>query len=106
MNKLALILSLAVAGGITANSARAIAEDDKGYDAKVQTMSGEVVSTDATAKTLTLKTDSQGDRTLTVDAKATAALKTVKAGDRVTVKLQNNAVTEIKTSTNTTPNNP
>jgi len=58
------------------------------------TLKGEVVSTDAGASQLVLKTSS-GDKTLTVSGKAATQLKELNAGEKVTVKQRNNEVYEI-----------
>ena len=53
-------------------------------------MTAEVVSVDAAKNTITLKGEKE-NHTAPVDAKAAGALKTVKAGDKVTVTCWDNA---------------
>jgi hypothetical protein len=61
---------------------------------KEKEFKAEVVSTDATARTITFKkseptaTDSTASMTLTVDSKAENSLKDVKAGDQVKIHLK------------------
>ena len=60
--------------------------------AKASTMKAEVVSTDATAKTITVKDAAGASTTLTATGGAVASLANLKAGDWVTVtKSENNA---------------
>jgi hypothetical protein len=73
---------------------------------KTHVVSAEVVSTDATGKTITIK-DASGDKTVPVEGKAVASLSTVKAGDKVKLTCRDNeagehqAVTAIHKSTAT-----
>jgi hypothetical protein len=62
--------------------------------AAVTTMKGEVVSTDASANKLVLKTSS-GEETLMVTGKAAEQLKSLGAGEKVTVKERNSEVYSI-----------
>jgi hypothetical protein len=68
-------------------------EKDKDKN-KEKEFKAEVVSTDATARTITFKkseptaTDSTASMTLTVDSKAENSLKDVKAGDQVKIHLK------------------
>jgi hypothetical protein len=62
---------------------------------KVETLEAEVVSADSVNKTLTLKADT-GNRTLKVSPEAFAILRTVKAGDRVWIRVADDTVTDIK----------
>ena len=58
--------------------------------AKTHDVKGEVVKTDATAKTITLKADDK-EMTLPVEGDAVAQLKDVKAGDKVTASCRDDA---------------
>src|SRR5262245_16124731 len=107
MKKFAMLLSLAfVAGVAVAEEAKKPAEAPKAPAAaaapavaapaaKAESVDAEVVSVDATAKTITVKGEKE-NKTFSVDAKALASLKTVKAGEKVSLTVANNAVTEIK----------
>jgi hypothetical protein len=105
MKKSALLLSLVfVAGVAVAEEAKKPAEAPKAAPAaekaapvavKAEAVEAEIVSVDATAKTITIKGEKE-NKTLNVDAKALASLKTIKAGEKVTLTVANNAVTEIK----------
>jgi hypothetical protein len=109
MKNLTLMLSVVFAAGLAfagedahktdaAKSDASMKADAKGHDVEV-----EVVSTDATKKTITIKTE-KGENTVPVEGKAIASLKDVKPGQKVTVvcrdddKGDHKAVTEIKTS--------
>ena len=86
-------------------SASQVGEAPKAESAKASTVHGEVVSTDATAKTITLKDATGASTTLTATGGAVAALANLKAGDMVTVtKSENNAthITKAKSSTKKT----
>jgi hypothetical protein len=80
------------------------AHDTKAAAAKTTThdVTAEVVSTDVTKKEITLKDEKGESHTAPVTGKAIASLKTVKAGDKVTVtclddeKGAHKAVTAIK----------
>ena len=68
---------------------------------KAAPMKAEVVSTDAAAKTITVKDASGANVTLTATGSAVAELSKVKAGDMVMVtKSENNAtkITKVKTT--------
>jgi hypothetical protein len=101
MKKFALLLSLVfVAGVAVAEEAKKPVEAAKAPVAatapvKAENVDAEIVSVDATAKTITIKGEKE-NKTLNVDAKAVASLKSVKAGEKVTLTVANNAVTEIK----------
>jgi sulfite reductase alpha subunit-like flavoprotein len=70
---------------------------------KAAPMKAEVVSTDATAKTITVKDSSGSNVTLTATGAAVAELSKVKAGDWVMVtKSDNNATKIAKVKTTTT----
>jgi hypothetical protein len=114
MKKLALLLSaLLVAGAAYASQATtAPAKEHKGMaTGKTHTVEAEVVSADATAKTLTIKGDA-GDKTVPVEGAAVAELKNVKAGEKVKLTCRDNekgehqAITKIhaeKSTTSATP---
>jgi hypothetical protein len=74
---------------------------------KTHTVEAEVVSADATAKTLTIKGDA-GDKTVPVEGAAVAELKNVKAGEKVKLTCRDNAqgehqaITHIKAEKSTT----
>lgn len=91
MKKLALLVSFALVAGIAtadeANKADAAkpAEAAKAASAgKTHEVAAEVVSADSAKGTITIKGE-KDNKTVPVDAKATAALKDVKAGDKVTL---------------------
>ncbi len=90
MKKIALLLSaLLVSGGAFAEEPKAKASDDK---AKTHQVEAEVVSVDATAKTLTIKGDP--NKTVTVDADAAGSLGALKAGDKVKLTCRDSATGE------------
>jgi Cu/Ag efflux protein CusF len=76
-----VFLVLAFASGL----ALAQAQGEKSHD-----VTGEVVKTDAAAKTITLKAEGK-DMTLAVEGDAATQLKDFKAGDRVTVSCRDDA---------------
>jgi hypothetical protein len=96
MKKLALLVSFALAAGIAsahdeakkAEPAKAPAKHETAAKAseagKTHEVAAEVVSADAEKSTITIKGEKE-NKTVPVDAKATAALKDVKAGDKVTL---------------------
>ncbi|HYU41441.1 MAG TPA: hypothetical protein VEQ84_04780 [Vicinamibacteria bacterium] len=110
MKKFALLLSLVfVAGVAVADEAKkpeapkapekavaakteAKADATKAVAAKGKTheVTAEVVSVDAEKNTITIKGETE-NKTAPVDAKAAGALKTVKAGDKVTLTCWDNA---------------
>lgn len=117
MKKLTLLLSLVFAAGVAfaadapADKApakpAAAASSDKAStktEAKAMTheVNAEVVSTNAEKKELTIKDDKGESHTAPVEGKAIAELKTVKAGEKVTVTCRDNekgehqAITAIK----------
>jgi hypothetical protein len=114
MKKFALLLSaLLVAGAAYASQATTAPaqtkEPAKSAMGKTHTVEAEVVSADATAKTLTIKGD-KGEQTVPVEGAAVAELKNVKAGEKVKLTCRDNeqgehqAVTKIhveKSSTST-----
>ena len=122
MKKIVLALAVAVATAAAANAQTAAkapapkASASKAADqtkstakheahAKAESVKGEVVSTDATAKTNTVKDASGSNVTLTATGGAVAELAKLKPGDMVMVtKSENNAtkITKAKTATTTT----
>jgi hypothetical protein len=94
MKALMIPLALTLAGGLAAASDMPKASQKEGAAMKETTLKGEVVSTNADAKQLVLKTSS-GDETLTVTGKAAAQLKELNAGEKVSVKERNNEVYSI-----------
>ena len=100
MKKIVIALALAVATAAAANAQTAkpeakAAPAPKAHAAKAakaESMKAEVVSTDPTAKTITVKDAAGTSTTLTATGGAVASLGTVKAGDWVMVtKSENNA---------------
>ncbi len=93
MKKLALLLCglLVVAGVASASQATAPAKPAKPMAAasKTHVVEAEVVSADATAKTLTVKTE-KGEATVKVDATASSQLKSLKAGEKVKLTCRDN----------------
>jgi opacity protein-like surface antigen len=67
---------------------------------KSKTIDAEVVSADATAKTLTIKGDP--NKTLTVDASAVGSLKDLKSGDKVKITCRQNDMGETQAVTKIT----
>lgn len=97
MKALMIPLALTLAGGLAAASDMPKASQKESTTAKKETtttLKGEVVSTNADAKQLVLKTSS-GDETLTVTGKAEAQLKDLNTGEKVSVKERNNEVYSI-----------
>ena len=95
MKKLAVLMSLVLVA--TASfalaapaKAKAKAPAHAAMAGKTHEVQAEVVSTDAAKSTLTIKGDKE-NKTLPVDKKAAASLKTVKAGDKVTLTCWDNA---------------
>jgi hypothetical protein len=110
MKKFAVLLSVVFAAGLAfaqeaakpaEKAAAAPAAAAKAQAGKTHEVTAEVVSVDAVKNTITLKGDKE-NHTAPVEGKAVASLKTVKAGDKVTVTCRDNekgehqAVTEIK----------
>src|SRR5262245_16218245 len=106
MKKFALLLSLVFVAGLavadeakkpaaakdaTAAKTEAKAETAKAAEAgKTHEVTAEVVSVDTEKSTITIKGEKE-NKTAPVDAKAAGALKTVKAGDKVTLTCWDNA---------------
>ena len=111
MKKFAVLLSVVFAAGLAfaqdaakpaeKAAAAAPAAAEKAQAGKTHEVTAEVVSVDAVKNTITLKGDKE-NHTAPVEGKAIASLKSVKAGDKVTVTCRDNdkgehqAVTEIK----------
>ncbi|HSD67344.1 MAG TPA: hypothetical protein VLF95_11620 [Vicinamibacteria bacterium] len=93
MKKLALLLCalFVVAGVASAAQATAPAKPAKPMATAMKThvVEAEVVSADATAKTLTIKGET-GDKTVPVEAAAAAHLKDLKAGEKVKLTCRDN----------------
>lgn len=97
MKSFALLVSfLFVAGVALAQAAKPAAAKQKTHQ-----VNAEVVSADAAAKTITIKGE-KGNQTMPCEGAAVAALKTVKAGEKVDLTCRDNekgehqAVTAIK----------
>jgi hypothetical protein len=113
MKKIALLVSaLLVVAGVAsafqepasqAPASQAPAAEKATAADKTHTVEAEVVSTDATAKTLTIKGEA-GNKTVPVEAAAITSLSDVKAGDKVKLTCRDNdkgehqAVTKIEKS--------
>ena len=89
MKKVALLLALVFAAGI------AVAEEKKAEATKpagkTHEVSAEIVSVDAVAKTVTIKGE-PNNMTVPVEEKALAAVKNLKAGQKVTLICQDDAM--------------
>jgi arginine repressor len=114
MKKFALLLSVVFAAGLAyAHDEKAATAAEKGSAKTAATshiVSAEVVSVDTANNTITLKTE-KGETTAPVQGKAVAALKNVKAGEKVTVTCkdengQHKAVTSIKAAAAAKPATP
>lgn len=84
MKKFALLLAFVFAAGV------AVAEEKKAEAkaaGKTHEVATEIVSVDATAKTVTIKGEA-GSQTVPVQEKALAAVKDLKAGQKVTLICQ------------------
>jgi len=101
---LAIALSVATAAAANAQSTTAKpaapkagsqAKSDTKAAGKAMAMKGEVVSTDATAKTITVKDASGTSTTLTATGGAVAALAGLKPGDQVMVTHSDTSATKI-----------
>jgi hypothetical protein len=106
VKKIVLALALSVATAAAANAQTAAAKPaapKAGSQAKADTkaagkgmaMKGEVVSTDATAKTITVKDASGTSTTLTATGGAVASLAGLKPGDQVMVTHSDTSATKI-----------
>jgi uncharacterized protein (UPF0333 family) len=112
MKKFALLLSFVFAAGVAvaheetkADAAKAPATAESKATTATQThaakaamkthkVEAEVVSTDAAAKTITIKSDTGENKTAPVEGKAIAELKTVKAGEKYTLTCRDNEAGE------------
>ena len=98
MKKFSMLLSFVLAAGVAfvaaqdkaPASAKTAAPAAKAAPAKTHNVDGEFVSFDAAKKTMTLKTDS-GETTAPVMGKALTQVKSIKAGDKVTVTCKDKA---------------
>jgi ABC-type Fe3+-hydroxamate transport system substrate-binding protein len=105
MKKLALLMSFAFVAGVAVaqepKPAPEAAKAHAAHAAKNHDIQAEVVSVDMEKNTLTIKGET-GDKTVPVEGKGIAALKTVKAGDKLTLTCKDNdkgehqAVVDIK----------
>jgi uncharacterized protein (DUF58 family) len=93
MKKLAALLSVAALVIATAPQAfaKAPAHAHPAMAGKSHEVQAEVVSADPAKSTLTIKGEKDENKTVPVDKKAVASLKTVKAGDKVTLTCWDNA---------------
>ena len=85
MRKLSLLLCVAAVAGLALAHPHSVMAAGKTHD-----LSGTVVSVDVQAKKIILKDDTGTSMTVPVLDKAVASLKTVKAGDNVTLTCQDN----------------
>lgn len=100
MKRISIALAIAVATVAAASAQTAKPEPRadhamKAPAAKATTLKAEVVSTDATAKTITVKDAAGVSTTLTATGGAVASLATVKAGDWVSVTKSEDSATHI-----------
>ena len=90
MKNLVLLAALVFAGSVFAEETKAPAKPAhpahavKAAPAKTHDVEAEIVSVDATAKTVTIKGDPE-NKTVPVQGKALAGLSSHKAGDKVTL---------------------
>ena len=107
MKKFALLLSFVFAAGVAVAHETAAAKAPAKAEAKATTathstkpamkthkVEAEVVSTDAAAKTITLKSETGENKTAPVEGKAIAELKTVKAGEKYMITCRDNEAGE------------
>ena len=87
MKKFALAVAILFVAGLALAQA---ADEKKAMAGKTHDMTAEVVSVDATAKTITIKDDKGENKTAPVMGTAVDALKTLKPGDKVTLTCQDN----------------
>jgi len=96
MKKLATLLCAVAVVAVASLASAQTADTKKPADAakpaaaaaKTHVVEAEVVSTDATAKTITLKGDP--NKTVAVDAAAVGSLKDLKSGDKVKLTCRDN----------------
>jgi len=95
MKNLVWLVALAFVGTALAEQTKTPATDTKpaattkAAPAKTHDVEAEIVAVDATAKTITIKGDPD-NKTVPVEGKALASLKTQKAGDKVTLVCRDN----------------
>ena len=106
MKKFALLFSFVFAAGLAMAQTATKAQDAKvpakatatktaaKPAVKMHKVEAEVVSVDAAAKTITIKSDTGENKTAPVEGKAVAALKTVKAGEKYTLTCRDNEAGE------------
>jgi ribosomal protein S1 len=109
MKKLVLLLSVVFVAGVAAQEAQKPdpanpakePTSEKAATGKTHEVQAEIVSVAPDGKTLTIKGET-GEKTVPVDEKATAAVKSLKAGDKATLicrdsdKGEHQAVTGVK----------
>jgi Cu/Ag efflux protein CusF len=103
MRKLALTLAIALAAAVALAQSQTSSQPAGGTPAKAtaadtKQMTAVVLSTDPTAKTITIKKDmdpllagTESEKTLAVDAKAIATLKDIRVGEKVTLHVKTDA---------------
>jgi hypothetical protein len=93
MKKLAVLVPLTFVAGLAfaqeAKQAEPAKAPAKHAAVKTHDVEAEVVSTDAIGKTITVKVENE-NKTLPVEGKAIASLKTVKAGEKVKLTCRDN----------------
>jgi hypothetical protein len=101
MKKLALLFCAVFVVASVASASQATAPAKPAAAAvKTHVVEAEVVSADATAKTLTIKGDP--NKTVPVDATAASHLKTLKAGEKVKLTCRDNEMGEHQAITHIT----
>jgi len=101
MRKLALLLSVLLVAGVASAQTTAPAKaKDTAPAVKTHVVEAEVVSADATAKTLTIKGDP--NKTVAVDTAAVGSLKNLKSGDKVKLTCRDDAKGEHQAITHIT----
>jgi ribosomal protein S1 len=89
MKRLALLLALIFGAGLTTVQAATHGAHSRAARLKPMTVQAEVVSADATAKTLTVKVNGE-EMTHPVRGKAASRLSSLKPGENVTVTIMEN----------------
>lgn len=101
MKKLALLFSVLLVAGVASAQTTAPAKaKDTAPAVKTHVVEAEVVSADATAKTLTIKGDP--NKTVAVDTAAVGSLKALKAGEKVKLTCRDSATGEHEAVTHIT----
>jgi hypothetical protein len=101
MKKLAMVLSLALAAGLSYAGETAKADTKAAMKPATHEVQAEIVSVDAEKKTVTLKTE-KGESKAPLEGKALARISELKPGQKITAVCRDNetgehqAVTEIK----------